>query len=80
MAKMDDDRLKTLVKARRDASVNRLDSEYSKNRREALAFYRGEPHAAHGTDESGMSKVISRATMYAAESLPPSALNAFVPG
>lgn len=80
MAKMDDGTLRALVKARRDASVNRLDSEYSKNRREALAFYRGEPHAAYGDDEPGMSKVISRDTMEAVESMLPALLKPFVSG
>ena len=80
MAKMDDQALRTLIMARRDASSNRLDSEYSKNRREALAFYRGDSHASYGPDEPGMSKVISRDTMEAVESMLPQLMRPFVSG
>jgi hypothetical protein len=80
VAKMDDDTLRTLVKARRDSSSNKLDSEYSKNRREALAFYRGDKDPAYGPDEPGMSSVISRDTMEAVESMLPGLLKPFVSG
>lgn len=80
MPKMDAQTLRTTILARRDASSNRLDSEYSKNRREALAFYRGDAHPAYGVDEPGMSKVISRDTMEAVESILPSLLKPFVSG
>lgn len=80
MPKMDDQALRTLIMARRDASSNRLDSEYSKNRREALAFYRGDPHASYGPDEPGMSKIISRDTMEAVESMLPQLMRPFVSG
>jgi len=77
---MGDDALRTLIMARRDASSNRLDSEYSKNRREALAFYRGDTHTSYGPDEPGMSKVISRDTMEAVESMLPGLMRPFVSG
>lgn len=80
MPKMDSQALRTLILARRDASSNRLDSEYSKNRREALAFYRGDSHPAYGQEEPGMSKVISRDTMEAVESMLPGLLKPFVSG
>lgn len=80
MAKMSPDALRSLVVARRDGSNNRLDSEYSKNRREALAFYRGDSHAAYGVDEPGMSKVISRDTMEAVEAMLPQLMKPFVSG
>ena len=80
MPKMDDDALRTLVIARRDAASNRLDSEYSKNRREALAFYRGDQSAAYGNEEEGLSKVVSRDTMEAVESMLPGLMRPFVSG
>lgn len=80
MAKMEPDALRALIKARKDAAVNKLDSEYSKNRRESLAFYRGDNHAAYGVDEPGMSQVISRDTMEAVESMLPGLLKPFVSG
>jgi len=80
MAKMGDDALRTLIMARRDASSNRLDSEYSKNRREALAFYRGDGHTSYGPDEPGMSSVISRDTLEAVESMTPALMKPFVSG
>jgi hypothetical protein len=80
MAKMKDDALRAMLKARKESAVNRLDSEYSKNRREALAFYRGDPHSAYGEDEPGMSKIISRDTMEAIESMMPQLLKPFVSG
>lgn len=80
MPKLTPDTLRTMILARRDASSNKLDSEYSKNRREALAFYRGDTHPAYGQDEPGMSKVISRDTMEAVESMLPGLLRPFVSG
>lgn len=80
MPKMDDDALRTLVIARRDSASNRLDSEYSKNRREALAFYRGDPSVAYGNEEEGLSKVVSRDTMEAVESMLPGLARPFVSG
>lgn len=80
MPKMGNDALRTLIMARRDASSNRLDSEYSKNRREALAFYRGDSHTSYGPDEPGMSKVISRDTLEAVESMTPALMKPFVSG
>lgn len=80
MPKMDDAALRALVLSRRDASSNRHDTEYSRNRREALAFYRGDPHSAYGTEEPGMSQVISRDTMEAVESMLPGLLKPFVSG
>ena len=80
MPKMDEESLRTLIRARRDSSSNKLDSEYSKNRREALAFYRGDKHSAYGPDEPGMSSVVSRDTMEAVESMLPGLLKPFVSG
>lgn len=80
MPKMDDQTLRTLIQGRRDSSSNKLDSEYSKNRREALAFYRGDKHVAYGPDEPGMSTIISRDTMEAVESMLPGLLKPFVSG
>mgnify|MGYP000025131557 CR=1 FL=1 len=80
MAKMSPGELQSLVIARRDATTNKLDSEYSRNRREALAFYRGDNHTAYGPQEPGMSKVISRDTMEAVESMLPGLMRPFVSG
>jgi hypothetical protein len=80
MAKMDAAAIRALALARRDASSNRNDAEYSRNRREALAFYRGDKHTAYGTEEPGMSQVISRDTMEAVESMLPGLLKPFVSG
>lgn len=80
MAKMGDETLRALVTGRRDASSNRLDSDYSKNRREALAFYRGDVHEAYGPQEPGLSQVISRDSMEAVEALLPGLMRPFVSG
>jgi hypothetical protein len=80
MPTMDDSKLRSLLKARRDACVNHLDSEYSKNRREALTFYRGDLTDAYGDNEPGMSQVVSRDTMESVESMLPGLVKPFVVG
>lgn len=78
-AKKPDD-FRNLVVKRRDACVGFKDDKPSRDRREALAFYRGENLSDYGDSGDGLSTVVSRDTMEAVESMMPSLVRPFVAG
>jgi hypothetical protein len=72
--------IKQAVIKRRDACVKFKDGKPSKDRREAMQFYRGENLALYGDSGDGLSTVVSRDTMEAIESMMPPLLRPFVAG
>lgn len=80
MAKMTDADLKELVRRRRDASVKHLQDSHARDRKEALAFYRGDNDTAYGDSGDGLSTVVSRDTLEAVESMLPGLIKPFVAG
>lgn len=74
---MDDTELQSLIRAKRSAAVNYMDTEFRRARIEAMKFYRGD---ALGDEEEGMSTVVSRDTMEAIEGTMPSLMRPFVSG
>jgi hypothetical protein len=68
------------VKKRRDACVQFKDGKPSKDRREAMDFYRGKNLSLYGDSGDGLSTVVSRDTMEAIESMMPPLLRPFVAG
>jgi hypothetical protein len=69
-----------LVVKRRDACVKFKDDKPSRDRREALRFYRGDNLPDYGDSGDGLSTVVSRDTMEAVESMLPSLVRPFVAG
>lgn len=69
-----------MVVKRRDACVNFKDDKPSRDRREALRFYRGDNLTEYGDSGDGLSTVVSRDTMEAVESMLPSLVRPFVAG
>jgi hypothetical protein len=69
-----------MVVRRRDACVKFKDDKPSKDRREALRFYRGDNLPAYGDSGDGLSTVVSRDTMEAIESVMPPLVRPFVAG
>ncbi len=69
-----------MVVRRRDACVKFKDDKPSKDRREALRFYRGDNLTAYGDSGDGLSTVVSRDTMEAIESVMPPLVRPFVAG
>ena len=69
-----------LVVKRRDACLKYKDDKPSKDRKEALRFYRGDNLAEYGDSGDGLSTVVSRDTMEAVESMMPSLVRPFVAG
>lgn len=80
MAKMTDDELRTLVTKRRDSSASFMKTGQSKDRKEALEFYRGDNLTCYGDSGAGLSTVVSRDTMEAIESVLPGLMKPFVAG
>ena len=80
MAKMTDDELRTLVTKRRDSSASFMKTGQSKDRKEALEFYRGDNLKCYGDSGAGLSTVVSRDTMEAIESVLPGLMKPFVAG
>lgn len=68
------------VKKRRDACITFKDGKPSKDRREAMDFYRGTNLTLYGDSGDGLSTVVSRDTMEAIESMMPPLLRPFVAG
>jgi hypothetical protein len=69
-----------MVVKRRDACVGYKDDRPSRDRREALRFYRGDNLPDYGDSGDGLSTVVSRDTMEAVESMLPSLVRPFVAG
>ncbi len=69
-----------LVVKRRDACVKFKDDKPSRDRLEALRFYRGDNLKDYGDSGDGLSTVVSRDTMEAVESMMPSLVRPFVAG
>jgi hypothetical protein len=69
-----------LVVKRRDACLKYKDDKPSKDRKEALQFYRGDNLAAYGDSGDGLSSVVSRDTMEAIEGMLPPLVRPFVAG
>jgi hypothetical protein len=69
-----------MVVKRRDACVGYKDDRPSRDRREALRFYRGDNLPDYGDSGDGLSTVVSRDTMEAVESMMPSLVRPFVAG
>lgn len=69
-----------VVVARRDACVNSKDGKASRDRNEALRFYRGDNLDIYGDSGDGLSTVVSRDTMEAVESMMPALVRPFVAG
>lgn len=80
MAKMTDADLRELAVRGRDASVEFAQSQQSRDRREAMQFYRGENLPLYGDSGAGLSTVVSRDTMEAVEAMLPSLCKPFVSG
>lgn len=80
MAKMTDDELRALVTKRRDSSASFIKTGQSKDRKEALEFYRGDNLTCYGDSGAGLSTVVSRDTMEAIESVLPGLMKPFVAG
>jgi hypothetical protein len=74
------DDFRQLVVKRRDACVKYKDDKPSRDRREALRFYRGDNLDDYGDSGDGLSTVVSRDTMEAVESMMPSLVRPFVAG
>lgn len=69
-----------LVLTRRDACVKFKDGKPSRDRKEAMQFYRGENLSLYGDSGDGLSTVVSRDTMEAIEGMMPPLLRPFVAG
>lgn len=69
-----------MVVKRRDQCAKFKDDKPSRDRREALRFYRGDNLADYGDSGDGLSTVVSRDTMEAVESMMPSLVRPFVAG
>jgi len=69
-----------MVVKRRDACVKFKDDKPSRDRREALRFYRGDNLDDYGSSGDGLSTVVSRDTMEAVESMMPALIRPFVAG
>lgn len=80
MPKMTDDELRTLVTKRRDSSASYMKTGQSKDRKEALEFYKGDNSKVYGDSGAGLSTVVSRDTMEAIESVLPGLMKPFVSG
>lgn len=80
MAKMTDADLRSLVMKRRDASASYMRDGQSKDRKEALQFYKGDNLNLYGDSGAGLSTVVSRDTMEAIESVLPGLMKPFVSG
>ncbi|MES2781386.1 MAG: hypothetical protein V4657_01190 [Pseudomonadota bacterium] len=80
MPKMTDAELRTLVCKRRDASASYMKNGQTKDRKEALQFYKGENLNLYGDSGAGLSTVVSRDTMEAIESVLPGLMKPFVSG
>lgn len=80
MPKMTDDELRSLVTKRRDSSASYMKTGQSKDRKEALEFYRGDNLSVYGDSGAGLSTVVSRDTMEAIESVLPGLMKPFVSG
>lgn len=74
------DDFRQLVVKRRDACLKFKDDKPSRDRREALRFYRGDNLAVYGDSGDGLSTVVSRDTMEAIESVMPPLVRPFVAG
>lgn len=72
--------IRQAVIKRRDACVTYKDGQPSRDRREAMQFYRGDNLACYGDSGDGLSTVVSRDTMEAIESMMPPLLRPFVAG
>lgn len=71
---------RSLVVKRRDTCVKFKDDKPSRDRIEALRFYRGDNLPDYGDSGDGLSTVVSRDTMEAVESMMPSLVRPFVAG
>jgi len=80
MPKMTPDAFRSLVVRRRDNCVKFRDDTLSKDRKEALQFYRGDNLALYGDSGDGLSTVVSRDTMEAVEAMLPPLVRPFVAG
>lgn len=69
-----------LVIRRRDACVTFVSGKPTRERREAMQFYRGDNLALYGDSGDGLSTVVSRDVMEAIESVMPPLLRPFVAG
>ena len=72
--------IRQAVIQRRDACVKFKDGKPSRDRREAMQFYRGDNLDLYGDSGDGLSTVVSRDTMEAIESMMPPLLRPFVAG
>src|SRR6185369_14320601 len=80
MPKMSEADLGDLIGRRRDASLKHLDDVRSKDRREALQFYRGDNLSLYGNSGDGLSTVVSRDLLEAIESMLPGLVKPFIAG
>lgn len=71
---------RSMVVKRRDACIKFKDDKPSRDRREALRFYRGDNLSDYGDSGDGLSTVVSRDTMEAIESVMPPLVRPFVAG
>lgn len=71
---------RSLVVRRRDSCVKFVSGKPSRERREAMQFYRGDNLACYGDSGDGLSTVVSRDVMEAIESVMPPLLRPFVAG
>ena len=69
-----------MVVKRRDSCVSYKDDKPSRDRKDALRFYRGDNLSDYGDSGDGLSTVVSRDTMEAVESMMPSLVRPFVAG
>lgn len=80
MPKMSEADLRDLVSRRRDASLKHLTDTRSKDRREALQFYRGDNLSIYGNSGDGLSTLVSRDLLEAIESMLPGLVKPFIAG
>lgn len=80
MASPSSDDFRNMVVRRRDACVKFNEDKPSRDRREALQFYRGDNLDLYGDSADGLSQVVSRDTMEAVESMMPALVKPFVAG
>ncbi len=69
-----------LVVKRRDSCVKFKNGQPSRDRREAMQFYRGDNLSLYGDSGDGLSTVVSRDTMEAIEGMMPPLIRPFVAG
>jgi hypothetical protein len=79
MAKMSEDDLRDLIGRRRDASL-KYKEDLSRERRQALEFYRGDNLTDYGNSGDGLSTVVSRDVLEAIESILPGLVKPFIAG